>query len=108
MVAALAAKQPGQRAKRAQRMTEAMRCEPERTAERASEAERLRSGAVREAMKGGVTMDQVYIILVPNGKEKAKRAYVVTSFQDLFDVLLALGAEKARSAEVYRASRLQN
>ncbi len=53
-------------------------------------------------------MDQVYIILVPNGKEKAKRAYVVTSFQDLFDVLLALGAEKARSAEVYRASRLQN
>lgn len=30
MVAALAAKQPGQRAKRAQRMAETMRCEPER------------------------------------------------------------------------------
>lgn len=53
-------------------------------------------------------MDQVYIILVPNGKEKAKRAYTVTSFQDVFDVLLALGKENAKNAEVYRASRLQN
>lgn len=53
-------------------------------------------------------MDQVYIILVTIGKEKAKRAYIVTSFQDVFDVLLVLGKEDTKSAEVYRASRLQN
>ncbi len=77
-------------------------------AERASEAERLRSGAVREAAEGGVIMDQVYIILAPNGSEKAKRAFVVETFQDVFDFLLALGKENAKNAEVYRASRLKN
>jgi hypothetical protein len=53
-------------------------------------------------------MDQVYIILAPNGSEKAKRAFVVETFQDVFDFLLALGKENAKNAEVYRASRLKN
>lgn len=52
-------------------------------------------------------MDQVYIILVPSGSSKEKRAFVVTNFQDVFDALLALGKENAKNAEVYRASRLK-
>lgn len=85
-----------------------MRCEPERISRA-----RKRSGAAAErssprGMEGGVIVDQVYIILVPNGSDKAKRAFIVTSFQDVFDVLLVLGKENAKNAEVYRASRLQN
>lgn len=52
-------------------------------------------------------MEQVYIILVRDGNDKAQRAFVVTNFQDVFDALLALGKENAKNAEVYRASRLK-
>ena len=77
--------------------------EPERRPEPASGAQRS-SG---EGVKGGETMDTVYLITYRSSGAEGRRVLEVSTFEEVVPALLALGAEDAEEVEIFRAKLMK-
>ena len=108
VVAAFAAKQPGQRAKRAGRMAEPLRPEPERWPEPASAAKRSSGEGLRVLTKGGDgTVETVYIVTYCKNGDVERRALEAAGMAEVIKALLDLGADGAGAVRVYRAQPVE-